>query len=52
MSKLIIDFKLYLPLPLKFSHDLLVASPVQNQLAVKFPLSLRTALLAGSVLPL
>lgn len=43
---------MYLPLPLKFSHDLLFASPVQNPRAVKFLPLLRTALLAASVLPL
>lgn len=52
MSKLNYRVKMYLPLPLKFSHDLLLASPVQNELAVKFLLLLRAALLAASVLPL
>lgn len=46
------DFEMYLPLPLKFSHDLLSASPVQKQLAGKFLLLLHAALLAAWGLPL
>lgn len=43
---------MYLPLPLKFSHGLLFASPAQNQLAVEFLPLLQIALLVASVLPL
>lgn len=48
----ITDFEMYHPLPLMLSHDLLFASPVQEQLAGKFLPLLHAALLAALGLPL